>query len=229
VANYIASLGYPASNITVLNNSIDTSKFKEVLSTQTEEDVAAFKQQLAIDEDARVGLFCGSLYSEKKIEFLLQSALDIYEINSNFVLLVVGSGESRSLVEEFASRYSFIKFLGPLFSEKKALAFKSAELFLCPGLVGLAVLDAFVAGLPLFTTDIPNHSPEIEYLQSGYNGEMTMPLQTEYAWAILDVLSDPNRLKELRQNALISGDKFSIGNMAKNFVDGIQRHFQTST
>ncbi|OQW76911.1 MAG: hypothetical protein BVN35_05660 [Proteobacteria bacterium ST_bin11] len=228
VANYIASLGYPASNITVLNNSIDTSKFKEVLSAQSEEDVAAFKQQLAIDEDARIGLFCGSLYSEKKIEFLLQSALDIYESNSNFVLLVVGSGESRSLVEEFASRYSFIKFLGPLFSEKKALAFKSAELFLCPGLVGLAILDAFVAGLPLFTTDIPNHSPEIEYLQSGYNGEMTMHLQAEYSRVILDVLSDPTRLNGLRQNSLTSGDKFSIGNMAQNFVDGIQSHFQAS-
>jgi L-malate glycosyltransferase len=38
---------------------------------------------------------------------------------------------------------------------------------LMPGLVGLAVLDAFADGIPRVTTVIEYHSPEIEYLVPG--------------------------------------------------------------
>lgn len=227
VANYVATLGYPITKITVLNNSIDTSEFKQLLSTLTFEKIAWFKQQLAIDDNARIGLFCGSLYDDKKLDFLLNSALIIHQKNPQFVLLVVGNGKDRSLVEAYAKRYSFIKYLGPLFGEQKSLAFKSAELFLCPGLVGLAILDAFIAALPLFTSDIPNHSPEIEYLQHGFNGVMTAPFENEYAQAVVDILNAPDKLAQFRNNALASGSKFSIENMAQNFVDGIKTYFKT--
>jgi len=227
VANYVTTLGYPSSKITVLNNSIDTSEFKQLLSTLTVEKIAWFKQQLAIDDSARIGLFCGSLYDDKKLEFLLNSALIIHQKNPHFVLLLVGNGKDRTVVEAYAKHYSFIKYLGPLFGEQKSLAFKSAELFLCPGLVGLAILDAFTAALPLFTSDIPNHSPEIEYLQHGVNGVMTAPFEDEYAQAVVDVLNAPEKLAQLRNNALASGSQFSIENMAQNFVEGIKTYFKT--
>jgi len=227
VANYMASLGYPSTNITVLNNSIDTSEFKQLLSLQTPDKVAAFKQQLAIADHARIGLFCGSLYGDKKIDFLLNAALSIQQQNPDFVLLVVGNGKDRALVEDFANRHSFIKYLGPLFGEQKAMAFKVAEVFLCPGLVGLAILDAFTAALPLLTCDIPNHSPEIEYLQHGYNGVMTAAIEDDYAQAVVDIFNAPEELAQLRNNALASSSRFSIENMAQNFVDGIGNYFKS--
>lgn len=227
VSNYMAMLGYPNANITVLNNSIDTSEFKHLLAEQTSDKITEFNNQWAIDNNARVGLFCGSLYADKKLEFLLNSALLIHQKNPAFVLLVVGNGKDRSLVEEFASQHTFIKYLGPLFGEQKALAFKSAELFLCPGLVGLAILDGFTAALPLFTCDITNHSPEIEYLQHGVNGVMTAALEDEYAQAVVDILNSTDELTQLRNNALASGSRFSIENMAQNFVEGISNYFKT--
>lgn len=227
VANYMVSLGYPSTNITVLNNSINTSEFKQALTEQTPEKITRFKQQLAINNNARIGLFCGSLYEDKKLEFLLTAALKIHQKNPNFVLLIIGNGIDRTLVEEFAKQHSFIKYLGSLFGEQKALAFKSAELFLCPGLVGLAILDAFTAALPLFTSDIPNHSPEIEYLQNGFNGVMTTALEDDYAQAVIDIINAPEELAQLRNNALASSSQFSIENMAKNFVDGIGNYFKS--
>ena len=229
VAHYMETLGYHCSKITVLNNSIDTSEFKQMLAEQTSEKVLQFKRQLAITDNARIGLFCGSLYADKKLEFLLTAALIIHQKNPDFVLLVVGNGKDRTLVEKFASLHSFIKYLGPLFGEQKALAFKSAELFLCPGLVGLAILDAFVSALPLFTSDIPYHSPEIEYLRHGFNGVMTAPIEDEYAQAVVDILDTPEELAQLRNNALASGSQFSIENMAQNFVRGIVNYFKTQT
>jgi len=224
VANYMAQSGYPSANITVLNNSIDTSEFKQLLSTQTSEKIAHFKQHLVIDDGARIGLFCGSLYADKKLEFLLTAALKIHQKNPDFVLLVVGNGKDRTVVEDFASRYSFIKYLGPLFGEQKALAFKSTELFMCPGATGLAILDAFSAALPYFSCDDSNHGPEIDYLENGINGVMTAPLEDDYAQAVVDIINAPEELAQLRNNALASSSQFSIENMAQHFVEGINNY-----
>ncbi|WP_415879641.1 glycosyltransferase family 4 protein [Methylomonas sp. TEB] len=222
VADYVAGLGYDPAKITILNNSVDTSNFRKVLAEQSSDRVMQFKNELGISVNSRVGLYCGSLYAEKKIEFLLNSALLIRELNPNFVLIIVGDGADRAIVKEYSDNYSFIKYLGPLFAEQKALSFRIAELFLCPGLVGLAILDAFTAGLPLFTCDIPNHSPEIEYLDQNVNGIMTGANERDYAQAVDDVLRDDDTLNKLRTNALDSSMKFTIENMAANFVDGIK-------
>lgn len=227
VANYMVSLGYPSTNITVLNNSINTSEFKQALTEQTPEKITRFKQQLAINNNARIGLFCGSLYEDKKLEFLLTAALKIHQKNPNFVLLIIGNGTDRTLVEEFAQQHSFIKYLGPLFGEQKALAFKSAELFMCPGATGLAILDAFSAALPYFSCEDANHGPEIDYLENGINGVMTAPLKEDYAQAVIDIINEPEELAKLRNNALASSSQFSIENMAKNFVVGIGNYFKS--
>jgi glycosyltransferase involved in cell wall biosynthesis len=227
VATYVEKLGYPAYKITNLNNSVDTSRFKNFLENQTKDKIIKFKEELKIPEDARIGLYCGGIYSEKKIDFLLESALIVHEQNPHFILLVIGAGKDDYIVESFSKKYNFIKNLGPLFGEDKALAFRSAELFLCPGLVGLAIIDAFTAALPLITTDIPLHSPEIEYLQNGYNGLMVLPLLSLYSQAILDILADTEKLAVLRQHALASSHQFSIENMSMNFVEGIENYFKT--
>ncbi|MGZ4959256.1 MAG: glycosyltransferase family 4 protein [Methylomonas sp.] len=228
VSSYIGSMGYPVDRITVLDNSIDTSKFKQLLAEQSDEKVAEFKRKLNIDEKARVGLFCGSLYADKKLEFLLKTASLVHQKNPDFVLLVVGDGNERNQVQDFAGRYSFVKYLGPLFGTEKALAFKTAELFLCPAAAGLAILDSFTAALPFISCDDPNHGPEIDYLQHGFNGVMTIPSKIDFAEAIIDILDTPEELANLQANAMASGNRFSIENMAQNFVEGIQNYFKST-
>ncbi|OAI02392.1 hypothetical protein A1353_16510 [Methylomonas methanica] len=222
VARYVVNLGYPEMRTTVLNNSIDTSAFKLLLDAQTHEAIHGFKRELLIGQNAKVGLYCGSLYAEKNIEFLLKAAVLIQQNMPDFVLLVVGDGKDRYLVEEFANRHSFIKYLGPLFGEKKALAFRSADLFICPGLVGLAILDAFTAALPMVTCNHSYHSPEIEYLRQNLNGVIAPANLASYAQSIIDVYNNPYLLRSMKNNALDSSNQFSIENMAENFVIGIQ-------
>lgn len=221
VGRYVASLGFPEDRITILNNSIDTSEFKMLLAAQSDADVTSFKLENGIGPSNRVGLYCGSLYGEKKIDFLLNSARLIHKQNPDFILLVVGSGKDKALVDCASRDCSFIKYLGPLFGKKKALAFRSSEIFVCPGLVGLAVLDAFTAALPLFTTDIPEHSPEIEYLENNINGRMVPADINLYSQAIVSIFANHNDMARLRNNARLSSEKYSIENMAGNFVKGI--------
>lgn len=229
VASYVTTLGYPSTKITVLNNSIDTSEFKQALIEQAPENIARFKQQLAINDNARIGLFCGSLYKDKKLEFLLAAALKIHQKNPNFVLLIIGNGTDRALIEAFAKKHSFVKYLGSLFGEQKALAFQSAELFMCPGATGLAILDAFSAALPYFSCNDANHGPEIDYLENGFNGVITAPSEDDYAHAVIGILNSPKELAQLQNNAFASSNRFSIENMAKNFVDGVNLYLNNQT
>lgn len=211
----------PEKQITVLNNSMDVSRFRSDLQTVTEEAVENFLKSLNIPKHAPIGLFCGGLYSEKRLDFLFGAVRLIQLILPNFHLLVIGDGLQLEVVKQAAAANAGIHYLGSLFGLEKALCFRSADIFLCPGLVGLAILDAFTAGLPLITTDNPLHSPEIEYLKPGVNGLITYDNLTVYADAVADLLSDAVALETLRQGAANSASLYSIEAMAEAFAEGI--------
>ena len=90
--------------------------------------------------------------------------------------------------------------------------------------VGLGILDAFAAGLPFLTTDDPGNFPEIAYLETsinGPNGIMTPHDVDAYSQAVISLLSDRNRLRALQDGAALSGQAYTIENMAERFREGI--------
>jgi glycosyltransferase involved in cell wall biosynthesis len=115
----------------------------------------------------------------------------------------------------------WLRYEGPKFGAEKAECLALASVFMNPGLVGLGILDAFSAGLPMLTTDLPLHSPEIEYLAPGVNGLMSRPDAQAYASDILALLRDPARLAALAAGARASGEHYSIETMVRNFSAGV--------
>ena len=101
---------------------------------------------------------------------------------------------------------------------------KLGKLILMPGLVGLAVIDSFVAGLPIVTTDLSYHSPEIEYLRSGENGVMVAPADDPAAYAaeVSALLLDGDRLQHLRKGCAMSAERYSMSQMVERFASGIR-------
>ena len=98
-----------------------------------------------------------------------------------------------------------------------------ADIFVLPGRVGLAILDSFAAGLPLFTTDIAIHGPEASYLIDGFNGRKTAHRLQAYADAVVEVLRSSFLLERLRQSALETAAEYTIEAMAENFRHGIKQ------
>jgi glycosyltransferase involved in cell wall biosynthesis len=96
---------------------------------------------------------------------------------------------------------------------------------LMPGLVGLALLDAFASDTPLVTTAIGYHSPEIEYMDPGRNGELlsNCAAPEEYAEHVAMLLSDPKRLATLRQGCRQAAGKYTIEAMVDRFVRGVHQ------
>lgn len=225
-ARYLEQAGVSPNIITIVQNSIDTRSFESYLSATDEIQVTQERTKLGIPTQAVIGLFCGGLYADKRLGFLIESAERIRQLQPNFELLVIGNGADRPLVEAAAAKFPWIHYLGARFGLEKALYFRMADVFLMPGLVGLAVIDALVGGLPLVTTDIPLHSPEIDYLEHDVNGLMTPNNQQDYASQVANLLNNPVRLSELSKAAYLDGSRYTMETMVENFKNGVLKCLQ---
>jgi glycosyltransferase involved in cell wall biosynthesis len=216
----IEQYGFAPGRITNLENTIDTDMLAAHVGTITGEEVAALRTRLGIG-DGPVGLYIGSLYREKRIGFRLEAAQRIAEEIPDFHMLIRGDGPERNLVEAAAAHCRWLRYPGSMQGRDKALYLCLADVFLNPGMVGLSILDAFVAGEALVTTDCGIHSPEIDYLVNGDNGLVTENTVKAYAAEVTTLLRDPERLAHLRERARQSAAHYSIENMAENFHAGI--------
>jgi glycosyltransferase involved in cell wall biosynthesis len=219
---YLLQQGTRDERITVLHNSVDIATFRADLQSVSADDLQAFARRHGIDTTRPVGLFCGSLHRDKRIEFLFASLRRIHEQRPNFQLIVVGDGSGRDVVAAAVARDPRIRYLGALFGRDKAPCFLLSRLFLCPGAVGLVIQEAFAAGLPLVTTEIAIHGPEIDYLRPGLNGLSTADEPQAYAQAVIDLLGDEARLRALGDAARNDARHYSIDGMAERFSAGIQ-------
>lgn len=106
-------------------------------------------------------------------------------------------------------------------ADPRAPYFANADLLVIPGLVGLAVVDGFAADLPLITTDVPYHSPEICYLRPGFNGKMCQPDAVELAATLRQLWQSPVQLAQLRQGAHQSYPQLQLPVLVTQFSRGI--------
>jgi glycosyltransferase involved in cell wall biosynthesis len=222
-ADYLTRQGVRPERITIINNAIDTTGFAAQVAGVSTEEVAALRAGLSISQDARIGLYCGSLYGHKHIPFLLEACACVQARMPEFVLAVAGAGPDAGALREAATRLPWLRYLGPQFGRTKAVLFRSAEVFVNPGLVGLAILDSFAAGLPFVTTDLPIHSPEIAYLEPGVNGLMVPCRVDAWSEAITGLLCERAQLAAMGRAALQSSRKYTVERMAENVARGIER------
>lgn len=216
---------FPLDRMTVVNNAIDTTSFAHGIDAVSSAMVERLHRELSLTPENRVGLFCGRL-NPIKINILREAATMIYERDPRFRLIIVGKGPEQASIEKFAAVNHWVRYVGPKYDDDRFPYFVISHLFLMPGLVGLAILDALAAGLPLLTTKCGVHSPEIAYLEDGVNGLMTVPDVHEYANAVLALLDSTSRLKLMSQAARTTGRQITMEHMADRFVEGICKLFE---
>jgi glycosyltransferase involved in cell wall biosynthesis len=220
--DHLLSLGFPDERITVFNNSIDTALLRADLADVDPSSLSAKREQLGLS-GRNVGVFIGGLYRDKRLDFLIDAADRVRQRVPDFELIIAGAGPMEDDLREMVGSRTWIKLLGPRFGRDKAELLALSKLFMMPGLVGLAILDAGSAGLPIVTTAFPWHSPEIAYLADGENGAMVEDWRSEdaYAAAVVDLLLDEDcrRRMSLRAHELSAG--YTIQSMAERFANGV--------
>ena len=217
----ILQCGFPQDRITVLNNAVDTNDMSDMRARVTPERTEALRAQWGLGPGP-VGIFLGSIYSEKRIEFMLDAASRVHEQEPGFQFVIVGAGVQHGLVEAFCRDKPWAHYAGLLKDQQKVDALVLSSVMLNPGLVGLGILDSFVCGVPMLTTDCGLHSPEIAYLAHGRNGLMTPNRIDDYVAAVVKLLRDPAQHAALVQGCRASAEQYTVENMALNFADGVQ-------
>lgn len=220
-AEVVRGFGYPAARISVLNNAIDLEALEHEVRAAATRGRAALRRAHGLPPHAPVGLFVGSLYPDKRLDLLLDSAEAVRAARPDFQLVVVGAGPQLPLVQAHAAGRGWIHVLGARHGRAKAELLAGADLLLNPGLVGLGILDGFAAGLPLLTTDCRLHSPEIAYLRPGHNGLITAPEPGAFAQAVLQLLDDAPRRARLAEGSRQSARDYGLPAMVERFAAGV--------
>ncbi len=219
-ADLLRRQGFARDRITNLENASDTVSLAQRLHAVTTAQIDSGRRRMGL-KGARVALFLGALSEEKRLPFLLQAAEQVLHRVPGFRLLVAGDGPLRPMIEQASQSRPWLRFLGRRQGHEKALALRQSELMLCPGGVGLGILDAFTAGIPIVTTSCPGHGPEIAYLRSGENGLMTEDSMEAYVRAVVALLQYEDERRRLGVNAQHVASHFTIENMAQRFRSGI--------
>lgn len=218
----VKELGYPEERITSVQNAIDTKSLIEAKEKITRSALEKLKQELNIKGES-ICIYSGSMYPEKRLDFLIESCIYIKEKVPDFEMIFIGSGSDQDKVKLASERFEWIHYVGPKYDIDRVPYFMISKLFLMPGLVGLGILDALTMETPIITTSISYHSPEIDYLIDGFNGiivqESNDPLI--YSRQVSYILQNNENYKKLINGCIESREKYTIKEMANRFSKGI--------
>jgi len=217
----LVDAGVSRSRISTLNNTIDVNAVRAHLPrSAAERSAVAHRLQLG-DMSAA---YIGALRANKRIDLLLEAGQLVSERIPGFVLVIGGDGPMRGLVESAMVDSPWLRYVGPVFGEEKAQILGAVQLMLQPAWLGLVVLDAFAAGLPIVSFDRASHSPEEEYLVDGVHGCRVRGGRTaDLAAAVVKLLEDDDLRAQMGAAAYSAGSALTIEAMSDRFARGIRQ------
>jgi glycosyltransferase involved in cell wall biosynthesis len=160
-----------------------------------------------IKEEVRAShfLFIGRLSEDKGIKVLLEAFA-----NNNYTLHIAGDGPLKQLVENAASQFKNIEYIGKLDKNGVENEMRRCTALLFPSIwyegMPMTIIEAFSLGAPVLASNLGAMSTMI---QDGYNG---LHFETGNAVSLNEKISYWNKLNEeekniYRQNAINSFEK----------------------
>ncbi len=164
----LESLGYPAEQIRVAQNTVDTHRIfgeGEIISARGEE----LRREWGI-VGKKVLLCIGRMVPQKRHADLITAWLDLRQVDPDLVLVFVGDGVLYEGLKQAARETDAerIVFTGSVPEGDDYAWISTAELVIIPGAVGLALNQAMAFGRPIVIADEPGADAEI--LRAGETG-----------------------------------------------------------
>lgn len=125
--------------------------------------------------DNKTIIFIGRLTTVKRLDLLLEAVASLKKQGHYYNIVLVGDGESRSLLEQKTSELVLqnnVWFFGASYDEKtNAELLYNADLCVSPGNIGLTAMHSMMFGCPCITNnDFDHQMPEFEAVQEGVTG-----------------------------------------------------------
>lgn len=190
--------GVDGSKIHIIWNSVEEDAFRPRSKSET-------RRQLRIAKERDVVLFVGNVVWRKGIKYLICAMLQILQ-NRDVQLVIVGDGPGRSSLQHLVDSVNLkdnVLFAGHLPTEKLALYYNAADVFVLPSLSegqSVALLEAMASGLPIVATNVRGNK---ESVIDKINGFLVSPKDyVELAQAISMILDDENLKQQFSQKSL---------------------------
>lgn len=157
---YVQHIGVAPEQVTVIPNGIDTDFFDQLIPDPK------LRETLSITPEDFVITCVANLHPNKGHRYLLEAFESLWPKFPHAKLLIVGDGEERANLERQANDYRSkvnILFLGR--RDDVPALLRISHLFVLPTLFegqSNAILEAFAAGVPVITTDIPENRSVIK-------------------------------------------------------------------
>jgi glycosyltransferase involved in cell wall biosynthesis len=217
---YFKSLSIPSEKIVIAGNTVRLDmhlKFPEENYDRIEE----LKSDLGL-EKRFVFLAVGGLEKAKRFDLLIKSFRQLDQDNHYIALVLVGGGLEEEHLKEMASNAKNIYFSGAQFKDV-GLYFSIADVFVLPGLGGLAINEALAYGLPVISGAADG--TELDLVINGQTGflieeDMETGLYQKMEWCI----AHPAETAEMgtKGKELIT-TRFTLENMISNIKESIRR------
>jgi glycosyltransferase involved in cell wall biosynthesis len=173
IASFARKYGVPESNIAVIPNKEDLSKFQEVPSEQELREAATRWGIQDLVDRCVVVITCARLIEAKNVRRMVEAVAAANSTRGNLALLIVGEGPLRPSLEKTAHNLGVedrVRFLGYLPHDELRLAYRLADVFLFPTLYEghpRALMEAMLSGLPVIAS---KHGAIREVVEDGADG-----------------------------------------------------------
>lgn len=213
---YFRSIGVPEERIIVAVNVVDTER---ILSREVDRKTHYEEFHQLYDF---IVLFVGALTKEKSIDKLLRAQKFIEEKGLNIGLFIVGDGSYAAQLKDIANDLNLKKvtFWGNRVEDSYRF-FSGSDLFVLPGLGGLAISEAMCYGLPVISSIGDGCEIDLVTERNGIIDEEMDP-QT-LANNIQTFFENKKRTEEFgRTSKYLIEEKYNTQNYIKRITDAIE-------
>lgn len=195
-------------------------------------NIEDFQDPTQMGKPESAGLIVGSvgrLVRQKGYRYLLHAAKDVLLELPNVNFILIGDGNLRSQLSDFATREGFrerIKFLGQIDDVRQHL--QTMDLFVLPSLwegFPTVLLESMASGVPIVATNVRGTN---ELVADGMSGWLVEPGNPRaLANAIIHALSVDEERNRIIENASKMVQKYSITNITEHYVELYRRLYGT--
>ena len=191
---YQEKYGIPAERTLVAPNTIDDTDIQKEIE-QSKDSVAALREEIG---PGPIVLYVGAMEKTKRLGDLIQAMENVWSKCPSAKLILVGDGQVKSDLEKTISdlkRGNSVIFTGKVL-EGVSRYFLLADVFVLPGLGGLAIPHAMVHGLPVIARVADG--TEKDLITDGVTGYLLKDNNNEQlSEKILKIITNPELRREM--------------------------------
>jgi glycosyltransferase involved in cell wall biosynthesis len=182
------------------------------------------RKRMCIQSNDKVILYVGALIKRKRVDFLIKSFAKIAKRHPNIYLIIVGDGDEKKSLEKLSRKLTIprVIFVGHKADDVYDY-FSMCNVFVLPGLGGLAINDAMICKKPVICCCADGSEKDL--IEDGVSGHIIPEnLFTEdiLAERIMSVISDERINIEMGEKAYLRYLKIAtFEKMVENFEEAI--------